>query len=81
MNLLKGDLQKQKVHQNLFWEHFGHKAVRQGNWKLVSEQEGWELYNLETDPVELHNLIDKYPEKAAELADLWNQWAVRAMVK
>ena len=81
MNLLKGDLQKQKVHQNLFWEHFGHKAVRQGNWKLVSEQEGWELYNLETDPVELHNLIDKYPEKAAELADLWNQWAIRAMVK
>ena len=81
MNLLKGELQKQKTHQNLFWEHFGHKAVRQENWKLVSKKEGWELYDLDKDPVELHNLVETYPEKAAELTELWKQWAQRAMVE
>jgi arylsulfatase A-like enzyme len=81
VHLLKGDALRQKTHQNLFWEHFGHKAVRQANWKLVSAKEDWELYDLEVDPVELHNLVGIYPEKAAELAELWKQWAKRAMVE
>lgn len=27
-----------------------------------------------TDPFETTNLVDKHPEKQAELARLWNQW-------
>jgi len=81
MHVLTGEEPSQKTHQNIFWEHFGHKAIRQANWKLVSAKEDWELYDLNKDPVELHNLINTYPEKAAELAESWKQWAKRAMVE
>jgi arylsulfatase A-like enzyme len=79
--LLTGNINNQKKHENIFWEHFGHKAVRQANWKLLSDKQNWELYDLDKDPVEMNNMIDAYPEKAAELADLWKQWAKRAMVE
>jgi arylsulfatase A-like enzyme len=79
--VLSGEELSQKPHRNIFWEHFGHKAVRQANWKLVSEKNEWMLYDLNVDPVELNNVAGKYPEKVAELAELWKQWAKRAMVE
>ncbi|NJN25079.1 MAG: DUF4976 domain-containing protein [Cyclobacteriaceae bacterium] len=64
----------------VFWEHEGNKAVRLGNYKLVSKWEkgrayNWELYDLEQDRSELNNLIEKMPEQAAELESMWNEWA------
>jgi hypothetical protein len=32
---------------------------------------GWELYHLEEDPAEVHNLAEKYPEKLAEMIARW----------
>ena len=35
----------------------------------------WRLFNLDNDPTELYDLSADEPEKLAELAALWDQWA------
>jgi arylsulfatase len=65
----------------LAWELFGNRAVRQGDWKLVSLVTGaggdddWHLYNLEDDPAELHDLSAQHPERRAAMIALWEQYA------
>ncbi|MCT4648577.1 MAG: arylsulfatase [Carboxylicivirga sp.] len=72
--LLKGE--EHDEHSYLFWEHFGHRAVRKGNMKLVSfYKKEWELYNLENDPTELNNIVDDYPEIVEELKSAYLNWA------
>jgi len=42
--------------------------------KLVSARKGpWELYNLDEDPTELNNLIDKMPETTQRLKKLFEK--------
>jgi arylsulfatase A-like enzyme len=67
----------------LCWEHEGNAAIRVGDWKLVrlGRNGSWELYNLKTDRTELHDLAAAEPERAKELAEKWETWAVRAHVK
>jgi len=68
-------------HEAIFWEHEGNRAVRKGDWKLVSRYPGdWKLYDLKADRVELHNLAAKHPEKVKELAALYDVWAARSGV-
>ena len=65
----------------LFWEHEGHRAVRIGKWKLVALARGeWELYDLEADRSEMNDLAEEMPQRAAEMAALYEAWAVRANV-
>jgi len=65
----------------LFFEHEHSRAVRDGNWKLVSiKDEAWELYDLSSDPAEMHNLITAQPDKAQELIAKWKAWAIRCHV-
>ncbi len=64
-----------KRDEPIFWQWQYGKAVRDENWKLVAHKEVWELYKLETDPVEEENLIDKEKEKAAELKSIYKDWA------
>lgn len=59
----------------IFWQWRQGKAVRDGNWKLVAHKDVWELYNLESDPVEEMNLIEKEKEKAAQLKARYEDWA------
>jgi arylsulfatase len=67
--------------QPIFWEHEGNKAVRDGRWKLVQKWRGpWELYDMEADRTERHDLVKKEPQRAARLEAAWNQWALRAFV-
>ena len=74
--ILRG--RKRAGHDALFWEHEGNRAVRAGNWKLVSmHPQGWELYDLEADRTELHNLAEKMPNKVKELAGFYQDWAER----
>ncbi|MGY8652839.1 MAG: arylsulfatase [Verrucomicrobiia bacterium] len=62
------------THDSLWWFHDGHKAVRQGNWKLVAPKgEAWELYNLKTDRAESNDLSRKQPDRAKRLAALWDR--------
>ena len=78
--LLKG--RRRKGHDALFWEHQGNRAVRQGKWKLVAPHKGpWELYDLEADRTEMHDLSEKLPDKVAELKALYERWATRCNVR
>ena len=61
----------------IFWQWRHGKAIRDGNWKLVAHKDVWELYNLESDPVEEMNLIEKEKEKAAQLKARYEDWAVQ----
>ncbi len=60
----------------IFWEHEGSRAVRQGPWKLVSAIGGsWELYDMERDRTELHDLYERNRPKARELERMYDEWA------
>lgn len=65
----------------LYWEHEGNRAIRVGPWKLVAKENGpWELYNIESDRREQHDLSAKHPDRVAELSKRWQAWAERANV-
>ncbi len=65
----------------IFWEHEGNKAVRDGKWKLVMRhRQPWQLFDMEADRTEQHDLIAEQPELAARLEAAWNAWAQRAYV-
>ena len=79
----------------IFWEHEGNRAVRAGKWKLVSKWSAngmrgrpiggpidnqWELYDIDADRTEMHDLAAAMPEKAQELAQMWQAWADKAGV-
>jgi len=69
------------MEEPLFWEHFGNRGVRQGDWKLVARKgEPWQLFDLSTDRIEQHDLSAEHPEKAAELEQLYDAWAKRVGV-
>ena len=66
----------------LYWEHEGNRAVRKGNWKLVSKHPGrWELYDLKADRTELNNLAQRHPKKVEQLKNLYESWAARCGVR
>ena len=58
---------------HLWWLHEGHRAVRQGDFKLVSaKNQPWELYDLKTDRAESKNLVKQKPELKLQLETIWN---------
>jgi len=63
------------VHDYLWWYHSDNRAIRVGDWKLVSKGPGgpWELYDLKTDRCESEDLADKNPQKVKELSGKWMQ--------
>jgi arylsulfatase len=68
-----GDWQRQRP---IFWEHEGNAAVRLDNWKLVRKFGGpWELYDLERDRTELHDLAERNQPKRDDLAREYDAWA------
>lgn len=69
-------------HDVLYWEHNKNKAIRKGDWKLVSISDGtWELYNLKNDRTEINNLVYEYPELVGELIMDYKLWAKKCGVK
>lgn len=66
----------------LFFEHDGSRAVRDGDWKLVSiVGDKWELYNIAADPTEMRNLASAEPERVRVLSAAWLAWAKRSHVE
>jgi arylsulfatase len=73
--------ERRQGHDSIGWEHFGAKAIRQGDWKLVARKgQPWELYDLASDRVELNDLAVKRPDKVGELKAAWERWAQRTAV-
>jgi arylsulfatase len=64
----------------LGWELNGQRSVRQGNWKIVWDQRlppaerRWQLFDLEADPFEQHDLSANNPEQLAVMERLWEQY-------
>lgn len=62
-----------------YFELHGHRALWHNGWKAVTfhrhdtsfDDDRWELYNLTEDFSESKDLSQKYPQKLAELKDLW----------
>ncbi len=66
----------------IFWEHEGNRAVRAGDWKLVSKHgSAWELYDIAKDRVEATDLAAKEPDRVRALAAKYDTWAKRANVE
>lgn len=60
------------------WEHEGNRAVRMGDWKLVSEgNTRWELYNMTVDRTELNDLSGSDPDRVAAMTKVYEVWAER----
>jgi arylsulfatase len=62
------------------WELFGNRALRKGDWKLVSlcapaGTGDWQLFDLKTDPGETRDLSAEHPEIREQLAQHWQDYA------
>jgi arylsulfatase len=63
-------------HEFIFFQHEGNRALRMGNWKLVSARENesqWELYDLGKDRSEMHNLAAQQPDRARTMQTRWTE--------
>lgn len=77
--LLKGG--KRAGHDALYWEHEGNRAVRQGKWKIVNRYpERWELYDMDADRTELHDVASQEPERVKNMIAMYDAWAKRCGV-
>lgn len=78
---------QRKGHDVLYWQHEGNRAVRKGDWKIVSRFDyknmthlPWELYDIPEDRSETRNLAGQYPEKVDSMIVLYDRWAERVNV-
>jgi arylsulfatase A-like enzyme len=65
------------------FEHETNRAWIDGKFKLVVRHENndrVELYNLEQDPTELHDIAAAQPQRVAEMTAAWNAWATHVGV-
>lgn len=66
---------KAAPHAALYWKLGEQQAVRKGSWKLVKSGEGkWQLYQLQADVGEQHNLASSMSEKREELEADFDEW-------
>jgi arylsulfatase A-like enzyme len=58
----------------LFFNHSENRALRFGDWKVVTRRDNgdrWELYNIRQDRSELDDLAEEHSDKLNELASIW----------
>ena len=73
---------KTRTRGPIFWEHEGNKAMRDGKWKLVSRfPDGWELFDMEADRTEMHDLAASQPERVKAMAAMYDAWAKKIGVQ
>lgn len=63
-------------HDYLYFQFSSNRAIFKDQWKLVTHRaSSWELFDIEKDGTELHDLAAKHPEVVKELSDLWHRTA------
>lgn len=67
------------LHEYMYWEHQGNRAIRYGNWKAIRDEAGtaWELYDIVKDRTEKHNLASQHPDVLKKLREEWEYWAIK----
>ncbi len=74
---------KRKGHAYLGFEHFNEKAlIGNDGWKIIQpgKKAAWELYNLNDDRTEMHDVAAEYPEKVQQMQKQYETWAKRCLV-
>ncbi|MDA0347074.1 MAG: arylsulfatase [Verrucomicrobia bacterium] len=78
--VLKGG--KRTGHDELFFAFSNCRALRAGDWKLVSfYQHRWELYNIAEDRLEQNDLASRHPKKVETMRIRWEQIAAKGGLK
>lgn len=77
---LNGGTKRVAAERPLVWELFGRRALQMGRWKALwlwppYGPGAWQLYDLVSDPAELHDLGPSMPEQLEALAELWERQA------
>jgi arylsulfatase A-like enzyme len=73
------DPEAPSTHQEQYAEFGGNRGFYRDGWKILTNHEPgtpfddgeWELYDIRTDPNELHNLAGREPVLLKELAEAW----------
>ncbi len=72
----------------IFWEHEANCALRDGKWKIVrkgnmgsGQTTAWELYDMEADRTELHDLAAEMPDRVEKMAAAWEALAIHTKAK
>jgi len=74
--------QTKAIHDTLYWEHEGGRAIRIGDWKMSALPKGkWELFNLAEDHTETTDLSAKHPDKLKQMDEAWHDWAVKLGIR
>ena len=60
--------------RNLYWRIRDDYAVRSGPWKMTFERSKLELFNLDQDIGESHDLSESMPERVEAMKAAWMQW-------
>ena len=72
--LFKGEVRE--PHEELYFRFGSCRALRKGEWKVVSFYGSqWELYHMDSDRFEQHNLAGEHPELVQELSARWHTLA------
>jgi arylsulfatase A-like enzyme len=61
------------------WELYGHRALRQGDWKIVwdpteRDAAAWHLFKLDADPGEQSDLAASEPAQLQRMLGLWQRY-------
>lgn len=82
LSLVPGFQSDRNLDRVLLWEHYGKAAIRKEQYKLVrlGREKPWELYEIDHDRSELHNLAGEQPERVSELQKLWESHAWRTRI-
>ncbi len=62
-----------------YFEMMGHRGLYENGWKIVTrhqpgtsfDDDTWELYNVDVDPSECHDLAAQYPERVQAMIETW----------
>ena len=71
-------------HEYYGFEHFNERAfISNDGWKIIKpgRKADWELYDLNTDRSEKHNVADSHPERVDRMVKEYEAWANRCMVE